>query len=553
MAEQVTQVLGIVGISNKGDYNSQTSYEKLNVVTYQGSSYCAKQNCKGVLPTNPDYWQLYAEKGEKGDIGPQGPIPVKGIDYYTTEDREAFSRDISSDVHSEVVNQIGELTSATPLAASSVSEMTDTSRIYVNTSDGYWYYYNGNSWVAGAVYQATTTDDYTSGAIKLAYNIPSYDNSDWVVNTMSLVRASIAGTTGALVGDQGGKRLRTGRMASFGENARALVVKVINDDYVIAPRWYSNNTSSAWEAAFIESEGFGKGFYMGKNPYCAFVIKRLDEDVITDEEIETIRQSIKFYLLTDKTLSQENVPADAKKVGEILSNLVPPFNASMSMYSKFGVCGASWDSGYFYPNPNASAVEREDLSWGANIARRNGNKHYNFSRHSMNTRTYLTNQYCLPKLLNSDVCDLYLLCLGGNDSNYLGIDYLGTINDITNDYTQNPDTFYGNYARIIEQIQNHAPNAKIIMCMSYDEQTQSETRGLFSEAVSNIAAHYGIPRINWANDKWYTSDFMKNNYTNNHPTAIQLSGVAYAFERLYSKCVETNYNYFKDYNGGSFN
>ena len=52
-------------------------------------------------------------------------------------------------------NQINSLASGSPLVASSVSEMTDTSRIYVNSTDGHWYWYDGSSWRNGGVYQAT--------------------------------------------------------------------------------------------------------------------------------------------------------------------------------------------------------------------------------------------------------------------------------------------------------------------------------------------------------------------------------------------------------------
>ena len=51
-------------------------------------------------------------------------------------------------------SQINGLASGSPLVASSVSEMTDTSRVYVNAIDGHWYYYNGNTWIDGGVYQA---------------------------------------------------------------------------------------------------------------------------------------------------------------------------------------------------------------------------------------------------------------------------------------------------------------------------------------------------------------------------------------------------------------
>lgn len=45
--------------------------------------------------------------------------------------------------------------SGSPIPVDSVSRMTDTSRIYVNTTDGNWYYYNGTQWTVGGVYQST--------------------------------------------------------------------------------------------------------------------------------------------------------------------------------------------------------------------------------------------------------------------------------------------------------------------------------------------------------------------------------------------------------------
>ena len=47
----------------------------------------------------------------------------------------------------------------TPKAANGIAEMEDTSEIYVNTQDGYWYYYNGSEWIQGAVYQSSATTE----------------------------------------------------------------------------------------------------------------------------------------------------------------------------------------------------------------------------------------------------------------------------------------------------------------------------------------------------------------------------------------------------------
>ena len=55
---------------------------------------------------------------------------------------------------SQVENFVYATTNINPLVASSISGMTDTSRIYVLTTDGHLYYFNGTTWADGGVYQA---------------------------------------------------------------------------------------------------------------------------------------------------------------------------------------------------------------------------------------------------------------------------------------------------------------------------------------------------------------------------------------------------------------
>ena len=110
------QILGRVSIVFKGEYNSTTNYEKLDIVSYNGSSYACLKDCVGIIPTDTTYWQLVAQKGEQGEQGIQGEqgeqgiqgiqgiqgvagqdgkdgqngkdgyTPVRGIDYWTAED-----------------------------------------------------------------------------------------------------------------------------------------------------------------------------------------------------------------------------------------------------------------------------------------------------------------------------------------------------------------------------------------------------------------------------------------------------------------------------------
>jgi hypothetical protein len=71
------QVL-IAQTSHEGEYNNATQYYKNNIVSFNGSSYMAKQDTKGNLPptfptTSNDYWNVVAFKGDKGaTLSPKG-------------------------------------------------------------------------------------------------------------------------------------------------------------------------------------------------------------------------------------------------------------------------------------------------------------------------------------------------------------------------------------------------------------------------------------------------------------------------------------------------
>lgn len=83
-----TQILGKVGMLLKGAYDSTVTYQKLDVVTYQGSSYSAKLTTLGNVPTNTTYWQEIAQKGT------DGATPQKGVDYYTSQDIADMESDV---------------------------------------------------------------------------------------------------------------------------------------------------------------------------------------------------------------------------------------------------------------------------------------------------------------------------------------------------------------------------------------------------------------------------------------------------------------------------
>ena len=82
------QLLGRVAMDFKGEFNSSSTYEKLDVVVYNGGSYCALKETKGNLPTNEEFFVLLVRK------------PVEGLDYFTEDEKEEFVSRITDDANS---------------------------------------------------------------------------------------------------------------------------------------------------------------------------------------------------------------------------------------------------------------------------------------------------------------------------------------------------------------------------------------------------------------------------------------------------------------------
>lgn len=73
-------------------------------------------------------------------------------------------------------SQISSLASGSPKAVNSISQMTDTTKNYVLTTDGHWYYYNGTTWADGGVYQSTGIADESITPEKTTF-INKYTNN----------------------------------------------------------------------------------------------------------------------------------------------------------------------------------------------------------------------------------------------------------------------------------------------------------------------------------------------------------------------------------------
>lgn len=103
-------------------------------------------------------------------------------------------------------------------------------------------------------------------------------------------------------------------------------VAIEGDTYLYhIPVW---DTESHYDK-LITSDWTNKETFIPRDIYAfAVIIKRVDGGNIADSEESAIRSAIKFYYMTDDTLSIRGVPADAKTTGDVLYK---PMHVKMAM------------------------------------------------------------------------------------------------------------------------------------------------------------------------------------------------------------------------------
>ena len=91
-----------------------------------------------------------------------------------------------------IADELASVASGSPLVASSTAGMTDTTRVYVNTTDGHWYYYANDQWNDGGVYQSTgisTSDPVIVDIDTRLQNTSFYDQRNVVVSSLNLIKS----------------------------------------------------------------------------------------------------------------------------------------------------------------------------------------------------------------------------------------------------------------------------------------------------------------------------------------------------------------------------
>lgn len=270
-----------------------------------------------------------------------------------------------------------------------------------------------------------------------------------------------------------------------------------------------------------------------KNKIAKLYIRKVWEDTTTPVTIEEMTDNV--YILNLNKLTEY----------ERLSDTF----AGLEMFRTVGFVGDSY------------TATRLGMSWVDIVQQRTGVSCTLFAKSGDDSGAWLTDNANGLPALNADAAkDAYWIALGINDGDRVDSNpnYLGSIADISGSYADYPDTFYGNYAHIIEAIQAHAPNAKIVL---YKPIYRSQSRTLWGvsatqngikqvrDAIGTIAEHYGLPVMDALDDilyrsQWYTGHLDTAVSAGNHPAVMMYPAIAAANMRLFSKAVQKYDTYF---------
>lgn len=72
----------------KGDYSSTAKYGVLDMVLYENKYYVCIKDCKGIVPSNSEYWRMYIKNEAKDILDELGLSVINGRVYDSWEVKE---------------------------------------------------------------------------------------------------------------------------------------------------------------------------------------------------------------------------------------------------------------------------------------------------------------------------------------------------------------------------------------------------------------------------------------------------------------------------------
>lgn len=257
--------------------------------------------------------------------------------------------------------------------------------------------------------------------------------------------------------------------------------------------------------------------------------------------------------------SKKNIDADISDLQVRVNALESPNDiydgCEFALFKKWGLIGDSLSVGHTVSKDGKTTLGRNIYySWGQYLARRIGNTCLNFGRSGVTSKLWMdtSETYCYPRLINPDnLCQAYIIALGANDSEMT----LGSIADVNfNDMSQNADTEYGCYAKVINAVRTVSANAPIFLfTLPYPRNSDNNIKAI-NEMIRTFASdkeHFGkifLVDLDADYNKYFETGKLKAQIGN---TGWHLTSLGYLYaskvnEIALSKVISDNYSDFQD-------
>ena len=332
---------------------------------------------------------------------------------------------------------------------------------------------------------------------------------------------------------------------------------VLNNGYFKLPvdKWerggwlgYSSKDSRSYRVRYTETLVFDRDVYILADAGYNIGGHKSDGNALATGTMMKISANTSFKLYVRRLVEDATETADvATFAGKVkISTAFAPIEmysptfTDVSMFERMGISGDSYSAG----GGIISGVT--PLTWGKNLERQAGITVDIYAKSGDTIVTWNTNATKgLPALLAGAECGLYWFQHGINGTG--SAESIGTPEDMSAD--PKPQTFYGQYAYAIEAVKTAFPKARIVIATITGSSwgLSQNTYAAANTAIKNIAEYEEIPCIDITEDDFFRTEFYSANIRSQHPTAMLAAGMAMAYRRLISKCIQKNPSYFINY------
>lgn len=273
--------------------------------------------------------------------------------------------------------------------------------------------------------------------------------------------------------------------------------------------------------------------------------------------ISTYNTAISYFAKI--MFSKKNIDADISDLQVRVNALESPDDiydgCEFTLFKKWGLIGDSLSVGHTVSKDGKTTLGRNIYySWGQYLARRIGNTCLNFGRSGVTSKLWMdtSETYCYPRLINPDnLCQAYIIALGANDSEMT----LGSIADVNfTDMSQNADTEYGCYAKVINAVRTVSANAPIFLfTLPYPRNSDNNIKAIneMIRTFANDKEHFGkifLVDLDADYNKYFETGKLEAQIGN---TGWHLTSLGYLYaskvnEIALSKVISDNYSDFQD-------